>query len=178
MFPLLALWLLFTASGRARARQAAELYRGEIVNPWTGQRVLPSQGGGLADPWADTSTSSSTSSSTSPTAPGYRWTTTDARTGETVPTNMLSAAPKLHWLFRAADRAAAQAAASVTLEKAIRALRATGPLNFSYTSITVQPSSAELGALKWYATVTVTDPAALGRLRAELGRTTGVQVLA
>lgn len=152
MFPLLALWLLFTSSGRARARSVAEAYRGELVNPWTGQRVLPSQGGGLADPWADTSTSSSTSA--------------------------LMAPQKLHWLFRAADRAAAQAAASVTLEKAIRALRATGPLNFSYTSIAVQPSSAELGALKWYATVTVTDPAALGRLRAELGRTTGVQVLA
>lgn len=160
MFPLLALWLLFTASGRARARQAAELYRGELVDPWTGQRVFPSQGGGLADPWADTSTRSSTPRSTSSSS------------------SALMAPQKLHWLFRAADRAAAQAAASVTLEKAIRALRATGPLNFAYTSITVQPSSAELGALKWYATVTVTDPAALGRLRAELGRTTGVQVLA
>ena len=160
MFPLLALWLLFTQSGRARARQAAELYRGELVNPWTGERVLPSQGGGLADPWAGTSTSSSTPRSTSSSS------------------SALMAPQKLHWLFRAPDRAAAQASASVTLEKAIRALRATGPLNFSYRSIAVQPSSAELGALKWYATVTVTDPAALGRLRAELGRTTGVQVLA
>lgn len=164
MLPLLALWLLFTQSGRARARQAAELYRGELVDPWTGRRVLPSQGGGLADPWADTSTRSSTSYSTP------RSTSSSS--------SALMAPQKLHWLFLAADRSAAQASASVTLEKAIRALRATGPLNFSYTSIAVQPSSAELGALKWYATVTVNDPAALGRLRAELGRTSGVQVLA
>ena len=173
MLPLLALWLLFSASGRARARQVAELYRGELVNPWTGERVLPSQGGGLADPWAGTSTSSSTSSST----PTYRRTIVDARTGEAVSTNLM-APQKLHWLFRASDHAAAQAAASVTLEKAVRALRATGPLNFAYRSIAVQAASADLGAGKWYATVSVDDPAALGRLRAELGRTSGVQVLA
>lgn len=168
MLPLLTLWLLFISSARTRAR-SAELYRGELVNPWTGERVLPSQGGGLADPWAGTSTSSSTPRSTS-----------SSTSAASAASAALMAPQKLHWLFRAADRAAAQASASVTLEKAIRALRATGPLNFSYssTSIAVQPSSAELGALKWYATVTVTDPAALGRLRAELGRTTGVQVLA
>lgn len=144
-------------SGRARARQVAERERGDLVDPWTGERALPSQGGGLADPWANVSTSSSMPSSTS---------------------SASTAPQKLHWLFRASDREAAQSAASVTLEKAVRALRATAPLNFAYRSIAVQAASADLGAGKWYATVSVDDPVALGRLRAELGRTSGVQVLA
>ena len=152
MFPLLALWFLFTSSGRARARRAEDAYRGELVNPWTGERVLSSQGGGLADPWGD---------SAAPRAPARQ---TQAASQAT------TASRKLSWMLGASDAQAAQSKAAGQLNSAIAALLATGPLTYTQAPLMIQSA----GPGKWYAMLDVDNDAARGRLRAELGRTPGV----
>lgn len=153
MLPLLALWLFFTSSGRARARQAAEMYRGELVNPWTGERVLPAQGGGLADPWGANS---------APRAPARQ---TPAAAQATA-----TASRKLSWLLAAPDFATAKQRASDQLQTATAVLIATAPLNYTVRPLVIQAA----GPSKWYATADVDDDAARGRLRAQLSRTPGV----
>lgn len=153
MLPLLALWLFFTQSGRARARQAANLYRGELVNPWSGERVLPAEGGGLADPWGANS---------APRAPA-RQTPAAARATAT-------ASRKLSWLLGAVDAQAAQSKAADQLQTAEAVLIATAPLDYTSQPLVIQAA----GPFKWYATLEVDSDAARGRLRAQLSRTPGV----
>ena len=153
MLPLLALWLFFTQSGWARARQAADSYRGELVNPWTGERALPAEGGGLADPWGANS---------GPRAPARQ---TPAAAQATA-----TASRKLSWLLGAVDAQTARSKASDQLQTATAVLIATAPLSYTSRPLVIQAA----GPSKWYATLDVDNEAARGRLRAQLSRTPGV----
>lgn len=153
MLPLLALWLFLARTGRARARQAADSYSGEIVNPWSGERVLPAEGGGLADPWGANSAPRAAARQTPAAA---RATATDSR--------------KLSWMLGAVDAQTARSKASDQLQTATAVLIATAPLSYTSRPLVIQAA----GPSKWYATLDVDNDSARGRLRAQLSRTPGV----
>lgn len=148
MLPVIVLWLLWQASNRTRAASG-----GDLVNPWTGQRVAPAPGGGIVDPW---------SASTAPRAAARQ---TPAAARATAAANS-----KLSWLLAAADPQAAQSKAKQQLDSAIAALIATAPLNYTQSPLAIQSA----GPSKWYAIISIDNDAARGRLRAQLGRTPGV----